>query len=118
MKNEDEFKRTEAKLEGTFKNILPIQLPEDLTYFNKNMEKQLQELKTDLSNSKQNKTGHLEWTSKLYCLSRYMYHEINELFNLLQVIFGELVKKNKKLIEVTEDYEYLRENETILRNLI
>ena len=37
MKNEEEFKRTEAKIEGTFKNILPIQLPEDLTFFNTNM---------------------------------------------------------------------------------
>ena len=52
------------------------------------MEKQLEELKIDLVNSRQGKSGHLEWTSQLCCLSRYMYHEINELFNLLQVIFG------------------------------
>lgn len=69
-------------------------MPEDIVYFNQAMEKQLQELKTELSEHK-SKGGQTEWTAQLFCLARYMYHEINELYNLLQVIFGELLSKNK-----------------------
>lgn len=34
------------------------------------------------------------------------------------MIFGELVRKNKELILINEDHEYLKENEVVLRNLI
>jgi hypothetical protein len=43
---------------------------------------------------------------------------MNELYNLLQVIFGELVVKSRKLINVQESLDELRENEKVLRNLI
>jgi hypothetical protein len=33
-------------------------------------------------------------------------------------VFGDLVAKNRQLIGVRESYEYLRENEMVLRNLI
>ncbi len=45
LKNEDEFRRVESKVENTFKSILSIKLPEDLQYFSETMERQLSELK-------------------------------------------------------------------------
>ena len=37
LRNEEEFKRTEARIEALFKNILPIKMPEDLRYFSETM---------------------------------------------------------------------------------
>lgn len=51
------------------------------------MERQLHELKDNLG-SKGQKGSQIAWTSELQCLCRFMYLEINELYNLVQVIFG------------------------------
>lgn len=40
------------------------------------------------------------------------------MYNLLQVIFGELILKNKELLSLRESYDYMTENELVLRNLI
>lgn len=48
-------------------------MPYDLTYFSDTMEKQLQELKSVMSEYKGVKMGQIEWTSQLHCLTKYMY---------------------------------------------
>lgn len=42
LKNEEDYKKIENKIETTFKNILSVHMPEDLRYFSQTMEKQLQ----------------------------------------------------------------------------
>ena len=37
LKNEEEFKTIEGRIESTFKNLLHIKMPEDLQYFSDNM---------------------------------------------------------------------------------
>jgi hypothetical protein len=39
-----------------------------------------------------------------------MYLEVNELYNLLQTIFGELVVKSRKLTNVQEAHDELKDN--------
>lgn len=62
LRNEEEFKKIEAKLERTFKDILNMKLPEDLVFFSEMMERQLHELKDNLG-SKGHKGSQIAWTS-------------------------------------------------------
>lgn len=74
------------------------------------MERQLSELKENLGNNKANKGSQIAWTAELHCLCRFMYLEMNELYNLLQAIFGELVVKSRKLTNIQEAHDELKEN--------
>ena len=93
----------ESKMELYFRNILSLKMPEDLKYFSETSERQLQELKKEISQLKGG-NSQVEWASQIFCLARYMYYEINELYNLLQVVFGDLLSKNKEVTTLREKY--------------
>ena len=82
------------------------------------MERQLGELKEGLEECRKTGEGAAEWTAQLHCLCRFVYLEISEMDNLLQVVFGELLSKGKQLATTSDRCEELQENENVLRNLI
>lgn len=60
----------------------------------------------------------MDKSMQLLCMSRYLYIEMSEMNNLLQVCFALLVHFHNDIKDHKKKSDDLRENDKVLRNLL